>query len=135
MKTRFILLCLILHLPAWADDEATLRQIKEELWPTAYRTQDSELLGSILHETFQLIDGAGNLSDRTKEMAWVQDNPWNPPGFVYRIKRLDIYDGGFAIVAGTGEADAFNYRSSNVFVKEDGEWKAIASHISGFQSK
>ena len=112
-------------------DEAELRRIKTELWPKAYREQDTELLGQLLHESFQLIDADGNRSNRARELEWVAANAWDPGEFEYRIERLDIYDGRWAIVAGEGVASEYSYRSSNVLIKKDGRWQAVASHVSG----
>jgi hypothetical protein len=109
--------------------------MKQELWPQAYRSQDPVLLGSILHESFQLIGADGERSNRDGEIEFVKNNEWNPAGFSYTIERLDIYDGRYAIVAGTGDADAYSYKSSNVFIKTDKGWKAVASHVSGYVEK
>ena len=32
-------------------------------------------------------------------------------------------------------AEAYSYRSSNVLIKEDGAWRAVASHVSGVKSR
>ncbi len=117
------------------DDEAVLRELKTVLWQQAYREQDTELLDRILHESFQMIDGEGGLSNKQKELDWVANNAWNPGEFEYRIERLDIYDGKFAVVAGKGLASNYTYRSSNVLIKEDGRWQAVSSHVSGYQQR
>ena len=133
--------CLLLFalLPASASadpsDEETLRHFKTVLWPQAYRTQDVELLGTLLHDSFQMIDDQGNRSTKEKELAWVAENEWNPGTFEYRIERLDIYDGNWAIIDGTGIAEKYRYKSSNVLIKEDGRWQAVASHVSGYEER
>jgi hypothetical protein len=43
--------------------------------------------------------------------------------------------GRWAIVDGTGLADGYTYRSSNVLIKADGRWQAVASHVSGFAER
>ena len=133
----FLLLAALLSVSASADpsDEETLRHFKTVLWPQAYRTQDVELLGTLLHESFQMIDDQGNRSTRRKELAWIADNEWNPGTFEYRIERLDIYDGHWAIIDGTGIAEKYRYKSSNVLIKEDGRWQAVASHVSGYEER
>lgn len=119
--------------PVLADDEPTLRHFKTVLWPQAYRTQDVDLLDSMLHDTFEMIDADGNRSTKAKELEYVANNRWNPGAFEYRIERLQIYQGRFAVIDGTGVAERYSYKSSNFLVKEDGEWKAIASHVSGYR--
>jgi hypothetical protein len=116
-----------------ANDEQVLRHFKTVLWPQAYRTQDAGLLDQLLHDSFQMIDAEGNRSTKADELLWVAANAWNPGRFEYRIERLDIYDGQIAIVDGTGLAEKYSYRSSNVLIKEDGAWKAVASHVSGYR--
>ena len=118
-----------------ADDEATLRHLKTVLWPTAYRSQDDELLDRLLHDSFEMIDADGNRSTKQQELDYVRNNAWDPGEFEYRIERLQIYRGSFAIVDGTGIASDYTYKSSNVLVKENGEWRAVASHVSGVTSE
>ena len=127
----------LLTAAGWAfaetEDERTLRHFKTVLWPQAYRTQDVALLDRLLHDSFQLIDDTGKRSDKAGELAWIRENTWNPGTFEYRIERLDIYDGRWAIVDGSGIAEKYRYKSSNVLIKEDGRWQAVASHVSGYE--
>lgn len=116
-----------------ASDEETLRHFKTVLWPQAYRTQDAELLDRLLHDSFQMIDGDGARSTKEGEIDFVRNNEWDPGTFEYRIERLDIYDNGLAIVDGAGIAENYTYKSSNVLIKEDGVWRAVASHVSGYK--
>ncbi len=115
------------------SDEATLRHFKTVLWPQAYRTQDAELLDRLLHDSFQMIDGDGNRSTKEGEIDFVRNNEWDPGTFEYHIERLDIYDNRLAIVDGAGIAENYTYKSSNVLIKEDGVWRAVASHVSGYK--
>jgi hypothetical protein len=132
MKRILILVALSLAVQsASADDYDTLRHFKTVLWPTAYRTQDTELLDRLLHDTFEMIDGDGNRSTKAKELEFIANNKWDPGEFEYRIERLQIYQGRFAVIDGTGVAERYTYKSSNFLIKEDGEWRAIASHVSG----
>lgn len=131
----FPLMIFLVNSLAFAGDEEKLREIKTNLWPTAYKTQNAELLGSILHSSFQMIDADGGRSNREKELNWVRNNKWDPGEFSYVIERIDIYEDRFAIVDGTGNAEKYTYKSSNVFIKENEDWKAIASHVSGYMEK
>lgn len=132
-KYLLIVLALVFSPLAYGDDEAILRDIKTNLWPKAYRTQDAELLDSILHETFEMLDADGMRSTRQKELDYVKNNKWDPGTFEYVIERLHVYEGKFAVVDGTGMAASYTYKSSNFFIKQDGNWKAIASHVSGYK--
>ena len=127
------LLLLLIPPTASADDEATLRHFKTVLWQQAYRMQDTELLERLLHDDFSVIDDAGNVSTKQQELVWITENKWDPGEFEYRIERLDIYDGRFAIIAGTGIAETYIYKSSNVLIKDDGQWRAVSSRVSGVE--
>lgn len=118
---------------AWSDNYEVLRHFKTVLWPQAYRTQNVELLDRLLHDSFEMLDADGNVSTKQQELEYIKNNEWDPGSFEYRIERLQIYQGSFAVIAGTGVAEAYTYKSSNFLVKEDGEWRAIASHVSGFK--
>lgn len=129
--------------PALAEkkpDEDVLREIKEVHWPMAYAEQDTELLDRILADEFQMIDAAGNWSDKAGEMEWVRNNKPSYDSFAFKIKRLEIFDKKTAVIAGTGIVKGapgpdgpmdFTYESSNVLIKRDGRWQAILSHVSG----
>ena len=114
-----------------ADDYSILREFKTVLWPRAYRTQDVELLDRMLHDSFEMIDGEGNRRTKQDELDFIANNQWDPGSFEFRIERLQIYQGAFAVIAGTGVAEKYTYKSSNFLVKENGVWRAIASHVSG----
>lgn len=135
MRTLALLLVAVVLLPAAAagDDEATLRHFKTVLWPQAYRTQDVELLDTLLHDSFEVIDANGKRSSKQQEIDEIRAAPWNPGSFEYRIERLQIYDGRFAVIAGVGVAERYTYVSSNYLVKIDGRWQAIGSHVSGYR--
>jgi len=136
MRTTFLVLALaLLTTNASADDELTLRHLKTVLWPEAYRTQNVALLDELLHDSFEMIDASGRRSTKHEELEFVRANPWDPDEFTYTIARLQIYEGKFAVVDGTGEAERFSYKSSNYLIKENGRWRAIGSHVSGFKSK
>jgi hypothetical protein len=117
------------------DDDRTLRHFKTVLWPQAYRMQDVELLDRLLHPSFQLIDDQGRRSTKAGELEWLANNAWNPGSFEYRIERLDIYDGQWAVIDGRGVAEKYSYMSSNVLIKVNGDWQAVASHVSGYEER
>lgn len=142
--TIFIGLCMILVSLGVAgndrsSDEAALREIKETLWPRAYAEQDVELLDSLLADEFQMVDAGGNWSTKQDELAWVRENAPDYDSLVFEIKRLDIFENGTAVVAGEGTVIGTDdegpyrliYQSSNILIKRDGLWRAVASHVSG----
>ena len=124
-------------------DEEVLREIKEVLWPRAYATQDVDLLDSILAEEFKMVDAEGNWSTKAAELEWIRANAPSYDSLEYNITRLDIFENGTAIVAGTGVVSGsaeegpyvLEYQSTNVLIKRDGAWQAVASHVSGIKDK
>lgn len=124
-------------------DEKALRHIKEVEWPKAYREQDTALLDRILADEFQSIDDEGNWFTKAEEMDYIRKNKPSYESFRFEIKRLEIFENGTAIVAGTGhirgrDAEGLykvEYQSSNILIKRGGLWKAVASHVSGIQRK
>jgi hypothetical protein len=126
-----------------AADEKALRHLKEVEWPKAYREQDTALLDRILADEFQSIDGEGNWSTKAQEMEYIRKNKPSYESFRFEIKRLEIFENGTAVVAGTGHIrgrDAegpykVEYQSSNILIKRGGLWKAVASHVSGARRK
>jgi len=122
-------------------DVSELRKLKEELWPQAYRDNDVELLGQILHPDFHMISASGAISTRVEELAHLPQSVWPHDEFQFDIRRLDIYHDNTAIISGQGRASGsnsdgrycFTYQSSNFLIRHDGRWRAIASHVSGVQ--
>lgn len=123
-----------------AADEAALRELKEVLWPKAYFTQDVKLLDRILADEFQSVDGEGAWSTKAEELDWVAKNKPGYDSLTFKIRRLEIIN-DTAIVAGTGTIRGKDedgpyvgeYESTNIFMKRDGIWRAIASHVSGYK--
>ena len=121
--------------PIGDKDRVALRYLKEVEWSMAYREQDTVLLDRILHDDFQMIDAEGNTFTKAGELVWIKKNEWKVDSFRYEIKRLETWPNGTAIVSGMGhmlsDSTASTYWSSNVFIKTDGLWRAISSHVSG----
>lgn len=121
-------------------DEQALRQLKTVDWPKAYKEQDTALLDRLLASEFRSIDDSGGWSSKAEELDWVRNNKPSYDSLTFEITRLDLFENGTAIVAGTGTVRAKDdqgkpttstYQSTNVLIKRDGRWQAVASHISG----
>lgn len=122
-------------------DKNELRRMKEDLWPRAYREGDVSLLDRILASEFQMVDPDGNWSDKAAELDYVSKHKTKNRSFRFEIRRLEVFENGTAVVAGRGvvvgpESDpegGYEYQSSNILIKRDGRWQAIASHVSGIR--
>ncbi len=125
------------------SDEAQLRELKQVLWPRAYREGDAVLLDRILADEFQMIDAAGAWSTKREELDYVAKHRPTYQSFRFEIRRLEVFPNGTAVVAGRGvvigqstEPDgSFDYQSSNILIWRDGRWQAIASHVSGVKTR
>ncbi|MCM2269090.1 MAG: nuclear transport factor 2 family protein [Thermoanaerobaculia bacterium] len=120
-------------------DEAELRHLKEVLWPRAYFEQDVALLDALLADEFQMVDAAGNWSTKRDQLERVRTSKPDYDSLRFEIKRLEVFADGTAIVAGEGTIRGVEqnrpyvatYQSTNVLVRRDGRWQAVASHVSG----
>ena len=125
------------------NDKGRLRELKEVLWPKAYREQDPALLAQILADEFESIDAEGNRSTKAEELAYVRKNKPSYDSFRFVIRRLQIFENRTAVVSGTGyietkakdrkKGSRTEYQSSNVLIERDGRWQAISSHVSGIK--
>jgi len=90
-----------------------------------------------------MIDDEGVWSTKADQMKRVATSKPPYDSLVFSIRRLDIFENGTAIVAGTATIHGADdngpyvaeYQSSNVLIKRDGAWKAVASHVSGYTRK
>jgi hypothetical protein len=124
-------------------DTHSLRELKEVLWPKAYREQDAALLAQILADEFESIDGGGSRSTKSEELDYVRKNKPSYDSFRFVIRRLQIFENRTAVVSGTGyietkpkdgkKGSRTEYQSSNVFIEREGRWQAISSHVSGIK--
>jgi len=119
-----------------ADEE--IRQLLHA-WDEAYRTRDVQGLGRILAEDFTLTDASGSLLNRAQYLMSVVKSP-----DFSRIRSFASEDvtiqvaGDVAMVTGRspvkgrspgkGQAFAGNYRFTDRWEKQQGEWKAVATH-------
>jgi hypothetical protein len=121
------------------EDKTKLLYLKTVEWPKAYREQDTVLLNRLLADEFQIIEASGDVSTKRAEMEYIKKHKPSYKSFVYTIQRLEIFENGTAIVSGIGTiqgadkegAYGTTYASSNVLIKRNGQWQAIASHVSG----
>jgi hypothetical protein len=125
---------------AQSPDHDRLRQLKVVEWPAMYLHQDVTALDALLAQEFQRVDGEGTWHSRAEELARVRASRPGYDSLVFEIRRLEVH-GHTALVAGTGRVYRTEggrtvrseYQSTNVLVKRDGRWQAIASHTSGFR--
>ena len=126
-----------------SEDEAALNNLKTVLLPKAYKEQDTALLDQILHEDFELVDDNGDTYSKDYEMEYVANYGPSYSEFEFRIERVDLYDNGTAMISGTGVMKGEDsggvyittYKESNTFIKLDGQWQVVNSHVSGVKEE
>ncbi len=115
-------------------DEQDLIQLERD-WDGAFQRQDTELLDRILGSEFLVTYGDGTRGDKAKEMSLARE-------FNQQVdsRRLDDFTvkvfGDTAVVwfsqqltgPRQGKSVAVSYRFTDVFVRRDGRWQAVASH-------
>ena len=144
MRTKSLVasLCVASALPAQSPDHDILRRLKAVEWPRAYLMQDAAALDSILAPEFRRVDGNGDWFTKADELARVRASKPAYDSLVFEIRRLEVFDGTSAVVAGTGHIFSTaegrtvrsRYQSTNVLIKRNGRWLAVASHTSGTRS-
>lgn len=135
---------------ALADDADSVRQHdidiltekKVVVWPKLYAERDADGLAEFLADGFQVLQADGTVRTGTEEIEWLRVTPPDdePSDFLFTIEEIVFAAENIAIVYGHGDSTRttddgrpchHNYWSSNTFIKEDGTWKPIFSHVSG----
>ncbi len=125
------------------NDASVVKDIQMIQWQKAYDEQDTVLLGKIFHDKFQLVDDNGDTYSKSDEMAYVANYGPTYDEFDFEIININLLANGTATIFGkgtmkgtdSGEAYITNYKVTNVFVKENGQWQAISSHVSGVKEE
>ena len=149
MKT--MLAALVLVLAGWlatagaSDHEGDIAELTEKkihVWRKLYADRDADGLDEFLADSFKMLEPGGTVRTKAQEMAWLRETPPDeePSDFLFTIEEILFPGKDLAIVYGHGDstrrtADGrpchHNYWSSNTFVREDGVWKPVFSHVSG----
>lgn len=121
------------------QDVQTLTDLKIVSFKKAYEEQDTVLLNEILHDSYQLVDDGGEVYSKNDEMAYVAQYGPSYETFTYDILSLEVYENGTASMFGKGTITGSDiegnytqsYKETDVFVKEEGTWRAVTTHVSG----
>lgn len=153
MKHLFIFALLVILCPGYSSGqtggkktnpsdslEQRLAQLKRD-WGKAYVRRDAAFLENLLGAEYSVTDDAGQTANRAEIMADFHSGETTYEATSYEDAKVKIY-GNVAIVAGRGtvkgrgKSGAFHrqYFSTNVLVKRNGRWQAVATHISGVTS-
>jgi ketosteroid isomerase-like protein len=147
MKKVVVALCLIAPLGLLSSGQTakteqtsvkqTLIQLKREIGQ-AYVRRDVAALDRIYADDYTVTDDRGDTPAKAQELERMKSGDVIYEATSYDDVKVRVY-GDTAIVAGRGTLKGRNrngvfhtqYFSTNVFVKQRGQWRAVAAHISG----
>lgn len=152
MRRVFIIIIFTLATALFAQGQAsdaktTRGSIEQELiqlkrnWGKAYVQRDIALLERIIADEYSVTDANGHTTNRAEIVADFKSADAVYEATSYDDVKVKVY-GDVAIVAGRGTVKGRSkngnfhtqYYSTNIFVKRDGRWQAVATHISGAKS-
>jgi ketosteroid isomerase-like protein len=119
---------------AGGDDEAALRAL-EEKWDTANLKGDTVALGAIFADTFISTNNEGKVRTKAEVLAQVKSGEVK-----YQASRSDdmkvLVYGDAAVVNGRwkgksvekGKTVDTNERFTDTYVRQNGQWRCVASH-------
>lgn len=122
-----------------SSDEAAIRKLKTETWPTIYAQNDADALAAFLADDFVLIVG-GSVTPKADEVEWMRTSSWDAPDdFVYEVVDVVFITPDAAIVYGRGLSTRtdddgapcrHSYWSSNTLRREGETWRPVSSQVS-----
>jgi ketosteroid isomerase-like protein len=140
MYVRTTIIALLLaSAAALAAPAATEQQLKdaETAWSQAYVKGDIASLDKLLAAEYLFTDQDGKTFTRAEDIASVKSGEFKMTSFKIDDLKIHVYS-DFATVTGlnefvatdSGKDASCKCRFTDVFVKRDGRWQAVASHVS-----
>lgn len=129
------------ELKSVVTEETYRREIQRvfDKWDKAYKERRYELLEEVLHEDWHYAGGSdGNITNKKKAIADFQSSDYTFKDIVFNDIEFRFH-GLTAIVTGreqlitqekNGGQNEFRLRFTDVYVKENGIWQAVATHSS-----
>ena len=147
MKSKFLFLALLagalLVSPGWSraasagrsDDERQIKKIEHQ-WVDAIVKRDAAYLQKIEAPDFAMIDPGGKLVSKEEDIKTTTGGDLAFKSIKIESLKLRFY-GDTAIVNGSGKVQAHSknedlsgkYSWTDIFVKTNGEWKAVGAQI------
>jgi hypothetical protein len=122
-----------------AEREAEMDELKqiEKDWTDAQKAKDGDKLGGILDDRWIGIGTDGKSTSKAEAVAHMKMPGYSLDSIEMGPMKVRIF-GNMAVVTGTdtekssegGKDSSGKYVWTDVFIKRDGKWKAVASHDS-----
>lgn len=121
---------------AAGNDEAALRAI-EQKWEDAARKADVATLDAILHDTFVSTTADGHVQTKAEMLGQIKSGEVKYESSKVEEVKVTIY-GASAVMTGKwsgkviekGQPVESVERFTDTFIKQNGQWKCVASHSS-----
>ena len=121
-----------------ANDEQVIKQLEQE-WAEALQKRDQAAIDRIVARDWMLTDPEGALITKGQADADLNSGALKFESFKLDAMTVRVY-GDTAVVHGLetekssykGKDTSGQYRFTDVFVKRNGRWQAIATHVTRF---
>ena len=141
----FLLVALLVTgAPALASPPAAEQQLidTEKAWNQAFIKRDASFLDKLYAEEYLFTDQDGKTYDRSVDIDGVKTGEFKMLSGKLDDLKVHVY-GDFATVTGVndfkgtfkGEDASCICRFTDVFVKRDGRWQVVASHVTRILAK
>ena len=143
-RTLTAIVCLLVAGIASADEEADRKALfdLEQAWAGAIETRDAKGLEAILAAGFQGIEADGRLLDRKQYLEARLKDPleilsWGLSDVVTNLYGTTATVTGRYQLAGKLKDKKVEqaYRYVDVYVKQEGKWKAVSSQLTSITAK
>ncbi len=106
-------------------------------WDRAMVQNDAQAIGRYMADDWTIVGPDGSMSDKTTFLDLVRSGALSHDVMESEDFRIRIYGDAAVLLArgvsgGTFRGQAFREveRSSNVFVRQDGQWRCVLTHLS-----
>ncbi|MBI3796427.1 MAG: nuclear transport factor 2 family protein [Deltaproteobacteria bacterium] len=130
----FALILMLAALPTFAQQQAeeeALRKLEHEWWE-AYKQRDTQTLDRIMAEDFIFTDEEGQVYDKSHFIALARQQVVT--AYTLGDLRIRVYGDAAVVTCPSswrynieGKEVSWEFRSTDVFVKRQGQWQAVAA--------
>jgi ketosteroid isomerase-like protein len=123
-------------------------QAEEELialsneWDQAMVQNDADAIGRYMADDWTIVGSDGSMSDKTTFLNLVRSGALSHDVMESEAFSIRVYGEAAVVLArgvsgGLYQCQAFREveKSSNVFIKQDGQWKCVLTHLSRLQDQ